>query len=209
MFVVHDLTQPLNSGTLSFPGTDPAFRVESVDVGQPNILLSRLEAFDVHAGTHMDAPLHFVPSATDIAGVPLRVLPATVLSIVSGQIRADDVPADCAGRALLFSTGWERKAGSREYFTGHPSISLEAAWRLVDADVALVGFDTPSCDDVRKTPDCPAHHVLCEAGVPIVEGLVHLEPLIGQAGPIYFVAFPLPFAGVEASPVRAVALLPA
>jgi len=209
MFLVHDMTQPLNSGTLSFPGTDRAFRVVSVDVGQPDILLSRLEAFDVHAGTHMDAPLHFVPGGRDVASNPLRILPAHVVRIDSAQICPDDVPSDGADCAVLFSTGWEHRAGREDYHRDHPSIGVEAAHRLVDVGVALVGLDTPSCDNVTKTPNCPAHHVLCGAGIPIVEGLVHLGPLIGHPAQIFFVAFPLPFARVEASPVRAVALLPA
>jgi kynurenine formamidase len=44
------------------------------------------------------------------------------------------------------------------------------------------------------------------AGLPIFEALVNLDKLAGQR--FYFIGLPLKLEGVEASPIRAVAIVP-
>jgi len=205
VFTLIDLTQTLREDSLSYPGDVPAFTVERLDIGSPVATVSRFTRFDPHAGTHMDAPLHFAPDGPDLAALPLRVCPATVIGIEGGLIEADSIPADCADRAVLFSTGWERHAGTAAYYRGFPSITQKAARLLVERRVGLVGLDSPSVDGVDDHPAYPAHETLCGAGVPIVEGLVNLAAVRDADGEVWFAAFPLKIAGLEGSPVRAVA----
>ena len=208
MFEIVDLTQPLDAGSVSYPGDIPTFTSQRFDVGDDEILVTRLSALELHGGTHMDAPLHFVPGGSDIAGLPLRILPAIVVRAASSRIDASDIPTDCQGRAILFSTGWEAKAGTLAYFQEYPHLSTEAARRLVDRGAMLIGIDSPSADGMPENPTCPVHRILCGAGIPIVEGLVNLGSLPQRGKALFFAAFPLPFVGLEASPVRAVALIP-
>jgi len=207
VYTVVDLTQTLDEDSRGYPGTVPAWRAERMEIGCPGATVTRFTAFDPHAGTHLDAPLHFAPDRADVAGLPLRVYAASVVEIDGPHIEAGDVPDDCAGRAILFSTGWEDRAGTAAYFDGFPSISPEAAQRLVGRGVGLVGLDGPSVDPADAHPTYPAHRILCEAGVPIVEGLVNLRTLLSIDGELSFAAFPLKLAGVEGSPVRAVAFV--
>jgi kynurenine formamidase len=208
MFTLVDLTQTLDAQSLSYPGTVRTWTAERRDVRSDLATLTRFSDFDPHGGTHLDAPLHFAPGGADAAGVPLRLFPAIVVPVESPRIDADSVPANCAGRAVLFSTGWEDRAGTADYYEGFPSMTLEAAQRLVDRGVGLVGLDTPSVDGrTEGKPSYPAHGILCGAGVPIVEGLVNLRALLPVEGEILFAAFPLKLRGIEASPVRAVALV--
>jgi arylformamidase len=68
----------------------------------------------------------------------------------------------------------------------------------------LIGVDAPSIDpEASKTLD--AHHAVDRHGMAILEGLV-----LDRAAPGRYdlVALPLPFAGLDASPVRAVLLPP-
>lgn len=206
MFDLIDLTQPLTTESLSYPGDCPAYRAEIVDIGEPGVQLTHFAGFDPHAGTHLDAPLHFDPTGADLARVPLRILPACIVRVPRDRIARDDIPQDIAGAAVLFSTGWEHRAGTRDYFSGFPYLTEAASHALVEGDAGLVGLDAPSVDPPDGS-SYPAHRTLCEAGIPIVEGLVNLESLAELDRPIHFLAFPLRIVGGEGSPVRAVALV--
>ncbi len=207
MYTVIDLTQTLSEDSLSYPGTVPAWTAERLQIDNPKATVTRFSAFDPHAGTHMDAPLHFAPGGADVAELPLRLYPAIVVPVDGRRIGVASIPADCVGRAVLFSTGWEDRAGTSAYYEGFPSMTPEAARLLVDRSVGTVGLDGPSVDGADVSPGHPAHEILCGAGVPIVEGLVSLRALLAVKGEILFAAFPLKLCGIEGSPVRAVALV--
>ena len=63
-----DLTQTLSEESVSYPGDSPGLRLETVDVGLSAIRLSQIAALDPHCGTHIDAPLHFVPGGARSGG---------------------------------------------------------------------------------------------------------------------------------------------
>ena len=207
MFRIIDLTQTLSNESLSYPGTVPVWVAERIDIGNPAATLTRFSSFDPHAGTHLDAPLHFSLTGMDVAELPLRLYPATVVAVNGVRIEAASIPVDCAGRAVLLSTGWEDRVGSREYYEGFPTMTRGAAQLLVDRGVGLVGVDGPSLDGADEHPTYSVHEAFGSAGVPIVEGLVNLRSLLSIEGEILFAAFPLKLRGVEGSPVRAVALV--
>ena len=208
--VLIDLTQQLMNGSLSYPGTAPGIVLERIDIGFPGCTVSRFSHFDVHCGTHLDAPLHFVPDASDVAATPL-VLPEIVVISASESPLSLDVLKNAPsldGKAILFSTGWEDRAGTKEFFEGFPALSEALAEHLVAQKVALVGLDSPSPD--ASVGDYPVHRLLLAAGIPIVEGLVNLPTLIPhlEAGKtVRLAAFPLRVQGLEGSPVRAVAVI--
>ena len=209
MFDIIDLSQQLTNKSLSYPGTVPAWISHRRDLPYDKATLSRFSDFDPHGGTHMDAPLHFALHGIDIGSVPLRLYPVRVVSVDTPCIEMDDVPTDCAACAVLFSTGWERHAGTPGYYEAFPYLTNAAARCLVERKAGLVGLDTPSVDGTTvEDPPYPAHVALCGAGIPIVEGLIHLQRLLPLQGEILFAAFPLNLGGIEASPVRAVALVP-
>ena len=209
MQVIH-LTQPLDETGLSYPGT--AFgmalvRRRSVD---PECIASHLADFDVHFGTHLDAPLHFIGDGIDVSQMPLAVPDIVVIDCSASPIlpAALESSGRLCGKAVLFSTHWERYVRGRRYFEGYPTLDVATAERLVDEGVRLVGVDTPSVDP----PDgCfGAHRALLGAGIPILEGLVglmELRLLLAHGRGARLAAFPLRLRGLEASPVRAVALL--
>jgi len=207
VFTIIDLTQALSAESRSYPGDVPAWTAERIDLSSPVATVTRFSGFDPHGGTHMDAPLHFAPEGVDIAALPLRLYPTVVVSIDGLRVEADSIPTDCAGRAVLFSTGWEDRAGTPGYYEGFPSITGDAAQLLVDRGAGLVGLDSPSVDSGAEHPTYPAHEILCGAGVPIVEGLVNLRVLLSVKGEVLFAAFALKLSGLEGSPVRAVALV--
>src|SRR5262245_34663279 len=88
-----DVSVPIRDGMVHWPG-DPAIKVQRVsDVsrGDP-ATVSRLD-LGVHSGTHVDAPVHFIPGARGVDQLPVASLlgPARVLHI---QRRGPITPAD-------------------------------------------------------------------------------------------------------------------
>ena len=205
-----DLTQELKHGSLSYPGTAAGVVLERIPFEFPGSTLSRLVHLDPHCGTHFDAPLHFIPGSADVASTPLVLPELVVFSSTTNPIPADvlkDIPS-LEGKAVLFSTGWERHAGTAEFFKDYSVISPQLAKELVSRNVAIVGLDSSSADPMIS--DYSAHRTLLSAGIPILEGLVNLRTLIPylEAGhTIHLAAFPLRIQGLEGSPVRAVALI--
>jgi kynurenine formamidase len=205
-----DLTAEITEDARSYPGTSSGMVMERVDCGIPSATLTRFRHLDPHCGTHLDAPLHFIPGARDVAELPLQMpeivivashdspIPPAVLAETSGL----------SGKAVLFSTGWEKNVGTPAFFEGYPALSRELATALATLGVGLVGVDTPSVDP--PAGQYPAHRVLLGAGIPILEGLIGLRALstlLADGGNAYLAAFPLRIRGLEGSPVRAVAVL--
>jgi len=205
-----DLSLEMKDGSLAYPGTAPGILLERIDAGFPGSTVSRFAQFDAHCGTHFDAPLHFVPNADDVATTPLVLPELVVITSIESPISPnvlDDHPS-LEGKAVLFSTGWEEHAGTKEFFEGFPVISEALAEQLVAQKVAMLGLDSPSVD--AAVGDYPVHRMLLSAGIPIVEGLVNLPcliPYIESGSRVRLAAFPLRVRALEGSPVRAVALV--
>ncbi len=205
-----DLSLATHHGSLSYPGTSSGIEIERISLDSPDGTLSRLTHFDPHCGTHYDAPLHFASESDDVSSVPLVLPDIIVICCSENPIPRHvlDGLNNLEGKAVLFSTGWERLAGTKAYFSGFPALSPELAEALVAHRVALVGLDSPSVD--AQGTDYPAHKALLGAGIPILEGLVNLcalGPLFTAGKRIQLAAFPLRIVALEASPVRAVAIV--
>lgn len=205
-----DLSLEMKDGSLSYPGTAPGLILERIDIGFPDSTVSRFARFDAHCGTHLDAPLHFVRQGDDVATMPL-ILPEIMVISAREDLILPEVLTNqpsIAGKAVLFSTGWEKHAGTKAFFAEFPVLSQSLAEMLVAQDVALVGVDSPSVDPAIG--DYSVHRTLLSAGIAIVEGLVNLPrliPLIESGHRLRLAAWPLRIQGLEGSPIRAVALV--
>jgi len=197
-----DLSHPLTAGMPVYPG-DPPTAIQSIEV-EPGIRVSRL-TLGTHAGTHMDAPAHFLPHGRTIGQTPLEYCagPAVLVRVKAPMITPEHLaalePEIRRTGKLILNTGWHHHWGEAAYFDDHPVILEEASVFLVGCGVHLVGIDAPSVD---KAP-YPAHRVLLGSGAVILENLTNLDAI---AGPLFhLIALPLAVAGADGSPVRVVA----
>ncbi|MCE7981573.1 MAG: cyclase family protein [Caldilinea sp. CFX5] len=213
-----DLTHPLEPTTPVFPDYPPVGVkiLEAIGISTPvgrRALNSSQVTVGLHCGTHVDAPAHFYNARPTIEQTALEkcVGPALLIDLTPKTLPAQSVidVADLAsyvdqlretGKVIL-KTGWAQRWGDPAYFTEHPVMTGEAAQFLVDCGVHLIGVDTPSVD----RPSFPAHLVLLDKQVVILENLTNLDAI--PTPRFQLVALPLKLTGREASPVRAIAIL--
>ena len=165
-----------------------------------------------HVGTHVEAPLHYLRHGADAANIPIEKLmgPAIVLDFrhketneaitlaeiqAAGDIQVGDRVLAMTGRHTLYNT-----PASHD----RPYITEEAVrWLVEDRKINCLGTDS-SGFEVRGVQHHPDHHLLMNAGVPILECLNNLTELKQQR--IFLIALPWPVVGLDASPVRAIAI---
>lgn len=200
-----DITRTLKPGMIHWPG-DLAFELRRMaSITGPNSAnLSELHT-SVHAGTHVDAPLHYFEEGMDVAALPLEQLcgPATVVEMPHQRdITAVDLAeASIAGgdRILLRTTNdrlWSKNEFDEHYF----ALAVDAAHLLVELSVPLVGIDYLSVDAYTAKSE-PVHRILLGAGVILLEGL---DLRAAAPGRYELIALPMRIAGAEGSPVRAI-----
>jgi arylformamidase len=199
-----DVTLPLGAALPSFPG-DPPFELTPVlklSAGSP-YNVSRLVT-GTHAGTHVDAPAHFVAGGATVDQLPLEILigKARVLdmSAVERIERRDLEQADLRDdiRVLIKTrTSAQPRAGRPD---DSVSLGADAATYLVQAGIKLVGFDGLSIDGAASR-EFAAHQALLGAGVIVVEGLELSEV---EPGDYEMTCLPLRLLGGDGSPARVV-----
>ena len=211
-----DLTVPITTGMSVYPG-DPEVRTEAaLTVAGDGVNVRRVH-LGSQTGTHVDAPYHIDDALPRLDEIPLERFagPAVLLDArrygPGAEIGPEAVPTTpLAGTIVVIVTGWSTRWGTDEYLR-HPYLGADAAGALVDADARTVAIDAASVD--RTTgPDeqfaLPAHQILCRAGVVIAENLTGADRLLAarDAGhAVEMFLFPLPLAGADGAPVRAVA----
>lgn len=209
-----DLTLEISCALPAFPGSPrprmiPWSSISGEGYNSEMLFLSS------HTGTHMDAPYHFAEDGIKIHQIPMERLSGEAILIklekgANQKITLDDITSHeetrgpvPRGAAVVFHTGWQSHLYDADYFTENPGLSAEAAERLGERGVSLVGTDSPSIDAGRERA-FPAHHTLARSGIINVENLANLDRIKSETFP--FVMLPLKLAGATGSPVRAVAI---
>lgn len=165
-----DVSVPLSPAIEVWPG-DPPFRIAREDKG--DYVLSTV-AMTLHTGTHVDAPVHYLPGAPAIDTMPPGALVGEALVVERGAI-GEAAPGE---RVLIKADG----------------IDLDEARLLAARRVRAVGVQGLSVGSTE------VHRVLLGAGVWCIEtlDLRSVEP-----GRYEMICLPLLIAGAEASPARA------
>jgi kynurenine formamidase len=197
----HDLSQDFYE-EMPYSSVHPAPSFETLSCVEEDGLNVTQYTAVTHVGTHIDAPLHFVPGGETIdelsletfvgEGVVVDVSREEPTEITLEEFRA--APGDVeAGDIVLIYTGWCHKYGDDDY-DPHPWLSTELAEWLVERDVEMIGLDTitpdlPSPFREEGWSAYPVHRTLLGEGVLIAEHLGGLDAVAGERLDVY--AFPL------------------
>ncbi|MDF3831378.1 arylformamidase [Cupriavidus basilensis] len=199
-----DISPPLSPDTPVWPGDTP-FRQETawqMDAHCP-VNVGRI-TLSPHTGAHADAPLHYAADGAPIGAVdlapylgPCRVIHCIGAAPLVEPRHIEHALAGAPSRVLLRTY---RQAPLAQWDPAFCAVAPDTIALLAAHGVMLVGIDTPSLDPQEsKTMD--AHRMVRRHRLAILEGLV-LDAV--PEADYELIALPLRFAGLDASPVRAV-----
>jgi arylformamidase len=186
-----------------YPG-DPDVRIERItDIARGDAsTLSALTA-GLHAGTHVDAPFHFLSDGATVEHMPHDAMVGTarVIAIQDSQsIKATELERHAIepDEILLFKTRNSGLARQRGFRPDYVYLSTAAAHFLAERRVKAVGIDYLSIGGFERN-ETEVHRTLLEASIWIIEGL---DLSMADAGSYEFICLPLPIEGAEAAPCR-------
>lgn len=230
-----DVCHTIHHGMITYKGlpapivSDYLSRSESRSHYAPGteFQIGRIEMV-ANTGTYLDSPFHRYANGQDIAELELawlanleglvvrcagdsqRAITAAKLEqVIAGGPRIFGQKVESQrlkGKAVLFHTQWDQFWRTDKYWDGtHPFLTSDAAERLAEEGVALVGIDSYNIDDTNDGRR-PAHSILLGHGIPIVEHLCGLQELPDTD--FRFFAVPVKVRNLGSFPVRAFAIVP-
>jgi arylformamidase len=212
-----DITLPLNDHmpVLVLPaasqgGTEPpprpeVFRFRDVEKGD-KVTMSYIKMAS-HDGTHIDAPLHFIPGGTTIDRMPIETTVGLARVIGIRDPReitvAELEPYDIReGERILFKTANSGKVFKVSEYTGeYTALTPQAAEYLAARRIRLVGLDhlTIAHSHIPENINT-VHKAFLTRGIFILEGL-DLDGV--EPGDYDMVCLPLRLEKGDAGPCRA------
>jgi kynurenine formamidase len=185
-----DLTHVIQHNMTVYPGDSEVSLTPSHYFSQDGYSNHQL-SINMHAGTHIDGPMHLLQSETYISDVALDTfIGVGAILDVSGEQFIDYresyeqlVPEHCI---LILHTGYGRYYGEERYYEGHPSLTTSFAQFLIRKKVKMIGLDMPSPDHFPFD----IHKLLFEHHILIAENLANVEQLL-QPTAFTIIALPL------------------
>jgi arylformamidase len=186
-----------------WPGDPAPQLVRDLDLAAGDgVTLSRV-SLSAHAGTHVDAPAHYLRggATVDTLGLEVGLGPARVIAVRGPRkVGAAELAAHRPrrGERLLLRTGARPPRPGRGRAPRPLALGLDGAELLAARGVALLGIDALSVGPAGAEGDA-VHRALLAAGIWIVEGLD-----LGAAPPGRYdlCCLPLRLVGAEGAPAR-------
>jgi len=184
-----DVTRGIGPSMRVYPG-DPVPRIEVLcdpSRGEP----ARVSLLHVgtHSGTHIDAPCHLPGLEGGIESIPIEAL------LGPAFVRGGWGPTVGAGDLSRFPP-----ESVRCLLRGEPVVSPDAARECVRRGIRLLGTEGLSIDPVGR-PDMPAHRILLQAGVVVLE---NLDLTAAPDGSCELFALPALIPGGDGAPARVI-----
>lgn len=165
-----------------------------------------------HIGTHIESPYHHLKEGKDVSEISLDQVMGEAV-ILDFTYKKSDEPITLdeikkvgssikTGDIVLLHLGWSKYYNTKMHQCG-PYLSVEAGEWLVKKKVKCVGSDSFDIDHAAGA-DQPIHRLFFQNNIPMIEELCNMESLIHKR--VFFVALPLKIKGMDASPIRAVAI---
>ena len=171
---IYDISLSLSPQCIRWVTSQPMELIERKRMSRGDANNSSSIHASAHAGTHVDAPFHFVPDGMTIEALPLDIFigPARVCAVEPGtHITAADVEkAGIQGETrVLFKTRNSSLLQKGVYDPSFAAFSVDGAKALVDLGVGLVGLDYMSA--AHADEQVPVHRAFLDHGVILLEGI--------------------------------------
>jgi arylformamidase len=206
-----DISVALGGDLPTWPGSPGVLTKLRASIGGGDDANVTQLSIDVHTGTHVDAPHHFVDhgETLDELGLDPFIGPAFVLDtgaaweITASVLDAAAIPDDTERLLLRTANSSRPDLYQTPFDAGYAALTLDGAEWLAAKDLRLVGIDYLSIQRYTEPPD--VHRALLGAGIPILEGLSLAEV---TPGAYELICLPTHLVNVEGAPARAILLPP-
>jgi len=201
-----DISLPLGLNIPIWPNSEgiKIIQTQNMDKGDPSNN-SRIIA-DVHTGTHIDAPLHYIKGGKSVDEINTDALigPTFVAEfphqniVTKKDLEMVNIPENTE-RLLIKTKNSQSLAKGEKFNENFVGLSSDAAQWVVNKDLNLIGIDYLSIQPYsgfHKT-----HEILLKAGIVIVEGLNLTDVITGM---YELICLPIKIEGAEGAPARAI-----
>ncbi len=198
-----DLSHTFKEEMPVFPG-DSIAELKQVAFFDKNGYNSFYLQSGMHVGTHIDAPFHMNPEGKKLSEIePDRFFGKAKVLDVRGQKQIKpDVLSTIEiekGDILLLHTGHDKYYHTDKYYKNFPVITSGFAETVIEKEIKIIGFDSPSPDDYPYD----VHKLLFKNDILIIENLTGLGQLLNITE-FEIIALPVKFQSAGA-PVRVIA----
>jgi arylformamidase len=200
-----DLTHIISNSMSTYPSDPDVLIVKEKNIERDNTLLHSIK-MGTHTGTHLDAPAHIIPDGKTVDLFPLSKFAGTAIKVNKNSYKKLELASgDING--VLYDSGWYKNYNDPKTFYGpnRPIIPNELIDKLINMKINFFGCDLPSVD-ISGSKEKPIHNALLQIDIIIYESLTNFNQ-VPVLTPFEFFGFPLPFVGLDGSPVRAVGLV--
>lgn len=197
-----DVSIPLREGMKVWPGHPPFSHTPMRRIAQGDRCNMSMLSLSTHIGTHVDAPWHFEDDGKRLDEMDPSIFFGDALLIDLPEV--DAIKAEHLGETplpprVLFKTRNSDRPLDAPFDEDFVAIDPDAAYRLVQDGVRLVGVDAPSIAPFRQESQ-ETHHALLGNDTLIIEAL----RLGGLSAGVYpFIVLPLALSDADGAPCRA------
>lgn len=201
-----DVSYPYSGTMAIYPG-NPEFMIERVQDLQKgdSANVSRL-TLGTHAGTHIDAPSHFIQGAKTIDQIPLDAMngEAKLFDVQGHPEITKELLAQYeiqTGDIILLKTDNSGVFHGDVVLSDYVTLDYEAAAYLAERRPRMVCIDYMTIErpKARRTAGKSVHSILLSEGILIGEALKLADV---NEGTYQFYCFPLNVVGADGVPVR-------
>lgn len=216
---VVELSHTIHPGKESRPFEVELVGAEQIDPNLPReadqwYVMGNLK-YTAHVGTHIETPFHCLPEGEDLGKIGAERLlgeavildfrglpPRHKITLEEFQAAAERAGGIKDGDVVFCNTGYDQHYGTEQYRQS-PGFDGAALRWMVDQGVKLMGVDTSGIE-TRDVPHNAYHTILFSRGICLIENLTNLGALTRSR--VFVCALPLAVDGLEAIPMRVVAL---
>lgn len=207
----YDISVALDYDLPTWPGSPGIVTKLRASIGQRDEANVTQLNMDVHTGTHVDAPRHFIDGGATVdelgldpfIGAAIVIDTGSVKEITASVLSAAMIPDDTERLLLRTANSSQPDLYRAPFDKDYAALTLDGAEWLAVKDLRLVGIDYLSIQRYSEPAD--VHRALLGAGIPLLEGLslAKITP-----GAYELICLPMRLAGVEGAPARAILFPP-
>lgn len=201
-----DISVPLIVGMVHWPGATPFSHTWTQVISSGDGVNVSMISCDLHTGTHIDAPLHYIADGMSVEKLELdllcgltQVVEISGVNVVTAELLASSGILAETERLLLKTDNSSLWNSNNVFHNDYVALTKDAAQFLVNFGVRLFGIDYLSVQRFNDPPD--VHKLLLQDGIVLVEGL-NLSTV--TPGLYELFCLPLRIVGAEGAPVRAI-----